>query len=91
MVKKKSSKISIILFCLSFVDEIQFIIFASALYCTAFAYPVYEEYQYAGHDLKANTGEASYESTGYHPLAAERIGVHELGGHEEEHVDYYVS
>lgn len=59
--------------------------------CTAFAYPVYEEYQYAGHDLSSHGGEAtSYESTGYHPVAAARIGVHEIG-HDDEHVDYYVS
>lgn len=61
--------------------------------CTAFAYPGYEDYQYAGHDLSSHDdGGGIYESTGYHqPIASQRIGVHELGGHEDEHVDYYVS
>lgn len=75
------------------IFRLQFIIFASALCCTAFAYPVYEEYQYAGHDIGANSDESVYESTGHHhPVAAQRISVHEIGhGHEDEHVDYYVS
>lgn len=69
----------------------QFIIFASAICCTAFAYPVYEDYQFADHDLSSHADEGVYESTGHHPVAAQRISVHEIGGHDDEHVDYYVS
>lgn len=58
--------------------------------CTAFAYPVFEEYQYGtGHDLSSHEGD-SFDNGSYQPVAASRIGVHELGGHEDEHVDYYV-
>lgn len=75
------------LFFVSFA--FQFIILASALCCTAFAYPVFEDYQYAGHDLSSHEGD-SFDNGSYQPVAASRIGVHELGGHEDEHVDYYV-
>lgn len=69
----------------------QFIILASAaLCCTAFAYPVFEDYQYAGHDLSSHDGGDNFDNGGYQPVASSRIGVHELGGHEDEHVDYYV-
>lgn len=68
----------------------QFIILASAaLCCTAFAYPVFEDYQYAGHDLSAHDSD-NFDNGSYQPVASSRIGVHELGGHEDEHVDYYV-
>lgn len=64
---------------------------SAALCCTAFAYPVYEDYQYAGHDLNSQD-DGGYDSASYQPVASQRIGVHELGGHhEDEHVDYYVS
>lgn len=72
-----------------FVWLFQFIILASALCCTAFAYPVFEDYQYAGHDLNSHEGD-NFDNGSYQPVAASRIGVHELGGHEDEHVDYYV-
>lgn len=78
-------------FFFSFPRSFQFIIFASAICCTAFAYPGYEEYQFAGHDLSSHGDESVYESTGHHPVAAQRISVHEIGGHDDEHVDYYVS
>jgi len=68
----------------------KFIILSSAaLCCTAFAYPVYEDYQYAGHDLSSHDGGDNFDNGSYQPVAASRIGVHELGGHEDEHVDYY--
>lgn len=76
---------------LSCVLLFQFIILASAaLCCTAFAYPVFEDYQYAGHDLSSHDGGDNFDNGGYQPIASSRIGVHELGGHEDEHVDYYV-
>lgn len=72
------------------IDHFQFIILASAaLCCTAFAYPVFEEYQYAGHDLSSHDTD-NFDSGSYQPVASSRIGVHELGGHDDEHVDYYV-
>lgn len=66
--------------------KLQFIIFASALCCTAFAYPGYDLYD--GHDLTGHSG--GYEVGDYHQVASQRIGGHELI-HEDEHVDYYVS
>lgn len=86
--------ICLIFFCFHFsvfFFFFQFIIFASAICCTAFAYPVYEDYQFAGHDISSHADEGVYESTGHHPVAAQRISVHEIGGHDDEHVDYYVS
>lgn len=69
----------------------QFIILASAaLCCTAFAYPVFEDYQYAGRDLSSHDTDSYDNSGSYQPIASSRIGVHELGGHDDEHVDYYV-
>lgn len=73
-----------------YIDQFQFIILASAaLCCTAFAYPIFEEYQYAGHDLSSHDTD-NFDSGSYQPVASSRIGVHELGGHDDEHVDYYV-
>lgn len=90
-----SNSLTLTLFLIFFSSSLfwilpfQFIILASALCCTAFAYPVFEDYQYAGHDLSSHEGD-SFDNGSYQPVAASRIGVHELGGHEDEHVDYYV-
>lgn len=61
---------------------------SAALCCTAFAYPAYEDYQYTGQEAESHENGAN----SYQPVASQRIGVHEIGGHhEDEHVDYYVS
>lgn len=62
----------------------KFIIFASALCCSAFAYPGYDLYD--AHDLAGHSG--NYEVADYHQVASPRLGGHELI-HEDEHVDYY--
>lgn len=43
-----------------------------------------KDYQYAGHELSTHDGD-NFDNGSYQPIAASRIG-----GHEDEHVDYYV-